>query len=236
MGMSRISTFLPDSLTNPQLFIVEGAMTVGLALIFAFLLPNSHKRIIGLSEIECEWVQWNFEKDLGQQDNSDEITAWQGLVMAVKDPKTWLLMSILYLCYIDGTVVNFFPSVVKTLGFDRNTTYALTAPPFILAVITMLFVGFHSDKVRPLFPSLDLIDPLSEARSILAHRHSACVHCHRQRHRCQHPQHRRSIRCHDAPSGLLLLLRGRHPGLDLRFSQPAKGQASCLDLAHQLRL
>lgn len=140
---------LVPSLSNSmQLFIVEGAMTVGLALVFAFILPNSNKKIIGLSEIECEWVQWNFEKDLGQQDNSDEITAWQGLVMCVKDPKTWLLMSILYLCYIDGTVVNFFPSVVGTLGFDRNTTYALTAPPFILAVVAMLFVGFHSDKVR----------------------------------------------------------------------------------------
>lgn len=129
------------------LFIVEGAMTIGLAIIFAFLLPNSNKKIIGLSDLEIEWVQWNFEKDLGQQDNSDEQTAWQGLVMAVRDPKTWLLMSVLYLCYIVGTVTNFFPSVVGTLGYDRNTTYALTAPPFLLCVITMLVNGFHSDKV-----------------------------------------------------------------------------------------
>jgi len=130
------------------LFIVEGALTVGLAIIFAFLLPNSNKKIIGLSDLEIEWVQWNFEKDLGQQDSSDDATAWQGLKMAARDPKTWLLMSILYLCYIVGTVVNFFPSVVSTLGYDRNTTYALTAPPFLLCVFCMLANGFHSDKVR----------------------------------------------------------------------------------------
>ena len=129
------------------LFLVEGVMTVGLAIVFAFILPNSNKKILTLSPIECEWVQWNFEKDLGQQDNSDEQTAWQGLVMAVTDPKTWLLCSILYLCYTVGTVVNFFPSVVGTLGYDRNKTYGLTAPPFVLCVICMLINGFHSDKV-----------------------------------------------------------------------------------------
>lgn len=129
------------------LFIVEGVLTVGLAIIFAFLLPNSNKKIIGLNPLEIEWVGWNFEKDLGQQDNSDEQTAWQGLVMACRDPKTWLLMSILYTTYIVGTVSNFFPSVVGTLGYDRNTTYGLTAPPFMLCVICMLINGFHSDKV-----------------------------------------------------------------------------------------
>lgn len=133
------------------LFIIEGVMTVGLALIFAFILPNSNKRILTLDPLECEWVQWNFEKDLGQRDNSNEQTAWQGLVMAMQDPKTWLMMTLLTLTYVCGTVVNFFPSVVSTLGYSRNTTYGLTAPPFMLCVVAMLVNGFHSDRKQERF-------------------------------------------------------------------------------------
>lgn len=78
------------------LFIIEGSATVGLAVIFAFILPNSNKKIIGLNEIECQWIQWNYAADQGQEDNSREITPLKGLVMAASDPKTWLLMGILY--------------------------------------------------------------------------------------------------------------------------------------------
>lgn len=140
------------------LFLVEGVLTVGLAIIFAFILPNSNKKILTLSEIECEYVQWNFEKDLGQQDNSDEVTAFQGLMLALKDPKTWLMMALLTLTYVCGTVVNFFPSVVRTLGFNRNTTLGLTAPPFMLCVLCMLINGFHSDKKQERF--LHIAGPL----------------------------------------------------------------------------
>jgi len=76
----------------------------------------------GLTDTEREWILYNYEQDQGQEDNSSEITATQGLMMAIKDPKTWLLMGILYCCYIDGAVSNFFPSVVGTLGYSRNIT------------------------------------------------------------------------------------------------------------------
>ncbi|KLU90229.1 nicotinamide mononucleotide permease [Magnaporthiopsis poae ATCC 64411] len=133
------------------LFLVEGIMTTGLAAAFAFVLPNSNKKIATLSQLECEWVQWNFVSDQGQEDNSDEITAMRGLTLALTDAKTWLLCGILYATYIVGAVVNFFPSVVGGLGYDRNTTYGLTAPPFILCVICMLANGFHSDRTQERF-------------------------------------------------------------------------------------
>lgn len=79
-----------------QLFIVEGVITVGLATVFAFILPNSHKKIMGLKELETDWVQWNMESDLGQRDVTDESTAWNGFILAVRDPKTWLFTGILY--------------------------------------------------------------------------------------------------------------------------------------------
>ncbi|KAI1340167.1 nicotinamide mononucleotide permease [Xylariaceae sp. FL0016] len=140
------------------LFLIEGVLTTGLAIIFAFILPNSNKKIRGLSKMECEFVQWNFASDQGQADNHNEISAMKGFTMALTDPKTWLLMGILYATYIVGAVTNFFPSVVGGLGYDRNKTYGLTAPPFILCVFCMLFNGFHSDRKQERF--LHIVIPL----------------------------------------------------------------------------
>ncbi|CAG8403794.1 unnamed protein product [Penicillium salamii] len=128
------------------LFLVEGVATIGLAVILVFILPNSLKSISGFSKIEHEFLLWNFEEDQGQQDNADEVSARKGFIMAVVDVKTWLLMGILYSIYIAGAVTNFFPSVVATLGYSRNKTYGLTAPPYVLCVFAMIFNGFHSDK------------------------------------------------------------------------------------------
>ncbi|KAG5657996.1 hypothetical protein KAF25_006947 [Fusarium avenaceum] len=130
------------------LFLIEGVATAGLGIVFAFILPNSNRKIMTLSSLECEWVQYNFALDQGQSDDSHEISSFAGFMMAVKDPKTWLFVGILYCTYIVGAVANFFPSVVGGLGYGRNMTYVLTAPPFLLCVIAMLINGFHSDRVQ----------------------------------------------------------------------------------------
>ncbi|KAF9690875.1 hypothetical protein EKO04_010933 [Ascochyta lentis] len=128
------------------LFLVEGVVTVGLALAFAFVLPNSPAEMKNLTEIELAWVRWNYENDQGQQDNRSEITALQGLRLAVRDPKTWLFLATVYCLFISAGVTNLFAPVVATLGYDRTTTLALTAPPFVLCCVAMLIIGFHSDR------------------------------------------------------------------------------------------
>jgi hypothetical protein len=85
-----------------QLFLIEGVATVGLAIILAFILPNSLKSITGLSKLEHEYLLWSFEEDHGQQDNTDEASVQKGVMMAVTDPKTWFFMGTLY-CVCDPT-------------------------------------------------------------------------------------------------------------------------------------
>lgn len=130
-----------------QLFLVEGVVTIGLAMVFALLLPNNPREFKRLTEVEKEWVIWNQQQDQGQSDDRCETTARKGLYLALQDPKTWLFLAILYAIYTSAGVTNFFPTVVSTLGYDRTVTLALTAPPFVLCCITMLVVGFHSDRV-----------------------------------------------------------------------------------------
>lgn len=141
-----------------QLFLVEGVITIGLAIMFAFILPNSIRKLRGFSQQEKDWVLWNYESDSGQQDNNKEVGGRKGSMMALKDPKMWLFMALLTSTYISAAVTNFFPSVVGGLGYSRNKTYGLTAPPFILCVICMLINGFHSDRKQERY--LHIVCPL----------------------------------------------------------------------------
>lgn len=45
-------------------------------------------------------------------------------------------------------MTNFFPIVVQGLGFDRTTTLAITAPPYIICAIGLLINGFSSDRLK----------------------------------------------------------------------------------------
>ncbi|KAK4541320.1 hypothetical protein LTR36_008078 [Oleoguttula mirabilis] len=150
------------------LFLIEGIMTVGFAIIFACILPNSPRKIRGFTQQQQDWLRWNYESDQKQQDHSDEITAKQGLLMAVQDPKTWLMCGTLYATYTAAAVNNFFPTVVAGLGFSRNTSYGLTAPPFVLCVICMLINGFHSDKTQERFLHIALPLVITVIANIIA--------------------------------------------------------------------
>lgn len=65
-------------------------------------------------------------------------------------------------------MVNFFPSVVGGLGYGRNTTYLLTAPPFILCVLCMLVSGWHSDRVAERFWHVSLPLVVTLAANVIA--------------------------------------------------------------------
>ena len=55
-------------------------------------------------------------------------------------------MVILFCIVASGTVTNFFPTVVKTLGYSNIVSLLLTAPPYVLAVITAFINAYHADK------------------------------------------------------------------------------------------
>lgn len=78
------------------LFIIEGVVTIFFAIIFAIILPHSLQTIRGFTELEGQFLQYNYAKDIGQQDHKDEASAWKGLKLAVSDPKTWLLLATLW--------------------------------------------------------------------------------------------------------------------------------------------
>lgn len=130
------------------MFIIEGSITVVIAFAAYFVLPNFPRTTAWLTEEERQLAVWRLEEDIGQDDwvSASDQTFWHGFKLAVQDIKMWILMVLLTGVVSSGSVTNFFPTVVQTLGYGTIRTLLLTAPPYVLAVITAMTNAWHADR------------------------------------------------------------------------------------------
>lgn len=77
------------------LFIIEGVVTIGIAFIAYFILPNFPRTTHWLSEEERALAIWRLEEDIGEDDwiDSEHQSFWQGAKLAFSDVKTYVLVS-----------------------------------------------------------------------------------------------------------------------------------------------
>lgn len=84
-------------LTRRWLFIIEGAITIAIAFISIFILPNFPRTTSWLTEEEKELAAWRLEEDIGEDDwvDSEQQSFLHGAKLAFTDIKTWVLVSTL---------------------------------------------------------------------------------------------------------------------------------------------
>ncbi|OJD30853.1 pantothenate transporter liz1 [Diplodia corticola] len=130
------------------LFIIEGVVTIFIASFGFFILPNFPRTTKWLTEEERQLAVWRLQEDIGMDDwtGAEDQSLWIGFKLACMDVKMWVLMGLLFGIVSAGSVTTFFPSVVETIGYGQVETLLLTAPPYILAVITTALNAWHADK------------------------------------------------------------------------------------------
>ena len=130
------------------LFILEGVITIGIAFVAYFVLPNFPRTTSWLTQEEKELAIWRLEEDIGEDDwvGSEQQTFLHGMNLAFADMKMWILMVLLFCFVASGTVTNLFPSVVDTLGYSDVISLLLTVPPYVLGVITTFLNSWHADR------------------------------------------------------------------------------------------
>ncbi|KAE8330335.1 MFS general substrate transporter [Aspergillus sergii] len=130
------------------LFIVEGAVTVFVALIAFFIVPDMPRTTSWLNDDEKALAAWRLEEDIGEDDwvDSEHQTMFEGAKLAVMDPKTWLLIGVIYGSTSTGAVTTFFPSVMAGLGRSNIETLLLTTPPYLIGTIAVLITAWNADR------------------------------------------------------------------------------------------
>lgn len=126
------------------LFIIEGVVTVGIAFACIFMLPDTPLTTRWLSPEERQLAYDRIQNDtVGLRESKG---AMAGFMQALRDPRLYLLVFMQNM-HLSATSFNqFFPTVVKSLGFNTTITLVLTAPPSLVAGAVGILVGISSGK------------------------------------------------------------------------------------------
>jgi hypothetical protein len=120
--------------------IREGAATVGIGAICCFFLPEYPYNAKLLTPLERQVAVYRLELEAGSGEGSEEIGTWQGFKIGLKDIKVCRIylglghtdrqVYIMIFCNMmsqaQGSIANFFPSIVRTLGYNTTITLLLT--------------------------------------------------------------------------------------------------------------
>ncbi|GIZ49356.1 hypothetical protein CKM354_001238600 [Cercospora kikuchii] len=134
------------------LFIIEGSATVGIGLIFAFIMPEFPHNCRMLSTTERELAVWRIESEAGAAEGTENESVLKGFAAALSDPKLILLILCNMFSQGQGSIANYFPSLVASLGYSRTISLLLTAPPYILAGFVYYGISFFSDRKNTVYP------------------------------------------------------------------------------------
>ncbi|OHX00352.1 major facilitator superfamily transporter [Colletotrichum incanum] len=128
------------------LFIIEGSATALVAIFGFFLLPDDPSVTRWLTEDERKLAVDRIRRDtVGQQERGSTL---YGLKQACKDPKTWLFCLMQNLHISACSFNNFFPTIVRTMGFRSTTALLLTAPPYFVSGFLGIPFAWSSGKLN----------------------------------------------------------------------------------------
>lgn len=126
------------------LFIIEGCLTFGVAIVGMFTLADNPLTTRWLKPEERQLAHDRMARDtVGLTESKG---ARSGFKQAIRDPRLWLL------CFIQNMHLsacgfnNFFPTVIGSLGFNETITLVLTCPPYLVSGVFGYFAGLSSGK------------------------------------------------------------------------------------------
>ncbi|KAL4750666.1 major facilitator superfamily domain-containing protein [Aspergillus terricola var. indicus] len=117
------------------IFIIDGSVTVFIGIFAIFILPNYPSNTSWLSP----------EERAVDEDNED----WSyGFKMAFKDWRLYVFALIFLCIQVASATSNFFPTVVKTLGYNTVETLLLTVPPYMLGLVVSIANNWSADRFQ----------------------------------------------------------------------------------------
>ncbi|KAL2752560.1 hypothetical protein ACRALDRAFT_1036327 [Sodiomyces alcalophilus JCM 7366] len=134
------------------LFWIEGAITMAIAILAAFVLPDLPWNSKGFTKEELDVAQLRMTEDVGEADQDSAAQGtFDGFWMAVKDYKIYLMM-LTFTTYVIGLSFNaYFPTLTGTLGFDYVPTLLMSSPPWLFSCIVSLVNAWHADRKQERF-------------------------------------------------------------------------------------
>ncbi|THV08609.1 MFS general substrate transporter [Dendrothele bispora CBS 962.96] len=130
------------------LFYIEGALTIFVAFVAIFVLPDFPATTRWLTPEERELAMQRMEEDalVGDQGETETGGRFTGLWLAITDWRVWWLSFTLTAQVVALSFNAYFPTLSATMGFNSTISLLLCAPPFVFAALAAFWLSRHSDK------------------------------------------------------------------------------------------
>ncbi|KAI6081273.1 major facilitator superfamily domain-containing protein [Hypoxylon rubiginosum] len=133
------------------LFLIEGVVTVGFAVMFYFILvdyPQTTKKFFTAEECQLAYVRVLHDRQTNAAANSERLTPWQSLWAVLCDFKSYAFL-VLYLLDSTATSISYFiPSTLTTMGYTSITAQWMTVPIWFSGAAIMVILSTSSDRYR----------------------------------------------------------------------------------------
>lgn len=126
------------------LFLIEGIITIGCAIIAMFILPDFPATTKWLTEEEREYAIRRLEEDHNSSQAAG-LTHLRSFIVAVRDWRTWLFVLAQSLCTCAGTITYFIPTLMGDLGYKGTMVQYMTIPLYCASLVIVLLCCFSSD-------------------------------------------------------------------------------------------
>jgi MFS family permease len=148
------------------LFLVEGFPSVVVAYFVWTSLPDGPDEAKFLTVREKQVVTSRLRDDKSENDKMNEKRNQttrpnlksREVLDAIKDPKCYLTAIMFFSINVAfSSMPVFLPTIITEMGWSSTMSQALSAPPYLLAFIAILFTAYASDKLesRSLFIMLN---------------------------------------------------------------------------------
>ncbi|KAL2808992.1 major facilitator superfamily domain-containing protein [Aspergillus granulosus] len=160
------------------LFLVEGFPSIIVAVFAWFVIPDSPGTATFLEPRQRMIAQLRMgdggrSEYLGHRQRFN----WGEVGRTLADPKSYITAFMFFSCNVAfSSMPVFLPTILQDMGYTPTNSQALSAPPYLLAFLTVLLTSHLSDRTRtrsPYLIALALLSSLSYALiALTGHFHS----------------------------------------------------------------
>src|SRR5580658_3883027 len=125
------------------LFIIEAAPAVVLAFVTYFYLTDLPADAHWLEADERAWLRDRLDAERRQREAAQTLSVWEVL----RNPRVWALALVYFGLVACNYGVGFWlPQIIKAFGLSNFATGWVTAIPYAIGAIFMVWYGYNSDR------------------------------------------------------------------------------------------
>ncbi|TQV95462.1 MFS allantoate transporter [Cordyceps javanica] len=129
------------------LYVISGALTVFVAIVFFFIVPDSQKSAAFLSPAEKVYAIERLR--VNQQGIGNRKFKWYQVRELLLDPRTYLLFGIQYVSNIGwGATSIFSPLLIQAMGYSSRNALILNIPRGAVILVSVLVACYMADRMR----------------------------------------------------------------------------------------